>query len=64
MPGKGHAFDIYEKSGGEVHAEIIIPAVEWVAALVFEPTNQVEASLVEPSMKYYRPGRSMFRFWC
>ena len=28
----GHAFDIWEDIGGEVHEKVIGPAVEWVAS--------------------------------
>lgn len=38
---KGHAFDIYEKFGGQVHTELIVPAVEWVAAFAFEPGTRL-----------------------
>ena len=32
VQGKGHAFDIFEAIGGDIHQDILKPAVAWIAA--------------------------------
>jgi hypothetical protein len=47
VPGKGHAFDIWEKIGGEMDKMIIGPAVEWVAGFTKEDKQGTELPQVE-----------------
>ncbi|KUJ11618.1 alpha/beta-hydrolase [Mollisia scopiformis] len=49
VPEKGHAFDVYEKVGGEVHTKILNPAAEWAAAFALGPGgHRVRATADSP----------------
>lgn len=63
IPEKGHAFDVYESIGGEIHSRFLTPAVEWVAGFAMEG-ERGRVVRVEPSLESLAPGRLMFRCCC
>lgn len=66
IPRKGHAFDIYESIGGELHTKYLTPAVEWVAGFAMEGgiRGQGRLRVGRESSLESLPRRPIFRCCC